>query len=106
MHCFSGTPAHAQLSLELNFTISFAGNLTYPAASQIREAAAIVPLDRLLVETDSPFLAPIPHRGQQNEPARITHTAAALAALRGISPEDLARITAQNFQTLFPSTRT
>ena len=105
MHCFSSTPAQAQRSVAMNFYISFAGNLTYPAATPIREAAALVPLDRLLVETDSPFLAPIPHRGQRNEPALITHTAEALAALRRISPEELAAVTTQNFQTLFPTTR-
>ena len=105
MHCFSGTPDQAQRAVAQNFYISFAGNLTYPAATRLREAASLVPLDRLLVETDSPFLAPIPHRGERNEPALITHTAVTLADLRGISPDELAAITTQNFETLFPTTR-
>ncbi len=105
MHCFSGTPDQAARSVALGFYLSFAGNLTYSAATQIREAAEAVPLDRILVETDAPFLAPIPHRGERNEPALVTHTAAALAALRRISSEELAAITSANFRTLFPTTR-
>lgn len=105
MHCFSGTPEQAARSVALGFYISFAGNLTYPAAREIREAASAVPLDRILVETDAPFLAPIPHRGERNEPALVAHTAAALAALRCITPEELAAITSANFCTLFPTTR-
>ena len=105
MHCFSGTPEQAARAVHLGFYISFAGNLTYPAANQIREAAAAVPLDRILVETDAPFLAPIPHRGERNEPALVTHTADALATLRRISPEELAAITSANFCTLFPTAR-
>ena len=73
MHCFSGTVDHARRSLDLGFYLSFAGNLTYPAAKSIREAATFAPADRILVETDAPFLAPIPHRGQRNEPALVTH---------------------------------
>ncbi len=105
MHCFSGTPGHALRSVAAGFCISFAGNLTYPATSRIRDAAAAIPLDRLLIETDAPFLAPIPHRGERNEPALIRHTADALAALRRISPEELAAVTSANFVTLFPTTR-
>jgi TatD DNase family protein len=104
MHCFSGTVEQARRSLDLGFYLSFAGNLTYPAAKTIREAAAFAPADRILVETDAPFLAPIPHRGQRNEPALVTHTAAALAELRGISAADLAALTTRNFHTLFPTT--
>jgi TatD DNase family protein len=104
MHCFSGTVEQARRSLDLGFYLSFAGNLTYPAAKSIREAAVFAPADRLLVETDAPFLAPIPHRGQPNEPAYVAHTAAALAALRGIVPEALATQTTANFTALFPST--
>ena len=104
MHCFSGKVDHARRSLDLGFYISFAGNLTYPAAQGIREAAAFAPADRILVETDSPFLAPIPFRGQRNEPALVAHTAAALADLRGIPPTELAALTTANFHTLFPST--
>jgi len=104
MHCFSGTVDHARRSLSLGFLLSFAGNLTYPAAKSIREAAAAAPANRILVETDAPFLAPIPHRGQRNEPALVTHTAAALANLRGVSVAELANLTTANFHTLFPTT--
>ncbi len=106
MHCFSGSTADAERALELGFYLSFAGNLTYPRSTNIREAATLAPLDRILVETDAPFLAPIPHRGQQNEPALITHTAALLAQLRRISPEELAAVTSANFHDLFPTART
>ena len=105
MHCFSGTPEQAQRSTDLGFFISFAGNLTYPAAKGIREAARLTPADRILVETDSPFLAPVPYRGQRNEPARVQHTAEALAELRGISLLDLAVQTSANFHALFPAAR-
>ncbi len=105
MHCFSGSLEEARRSLALGFYLSFAGNLTYPAAKSIREAAVFAPADRILVETDAPFLAPIPHRGQRNEPALVTHTAAALANLRGLSPEALATQTTANFHALFPTTR-
>jgi TatD DNase family protein len=101
MHCFSGTVEQARRSLELGFHLSFAGNLTYPAAKSIREAAAFAPADRILVETDAPFLAPIPHRGERNEPALVVHTAAALADLRGLSSEELGALTTTNFQALF-----
>ena len=104
MHCFSGTPDDARRALALGFYLSFAGNLTYPRSVAIREAAAMAPADRILVETDCPFLAPIPHRGQRNEPALVTHTAAALAELRGISPDDVANLTTANFRRLFPTT--
>jgi TatD DNase family protein len=105
MHCFSGNVEDARRSLDLGFYLSFAGNLTYPKAVGIREAAAFAPADRILVETDAPFLAPIPLRGQRNEPAFVAHTAAALAELRGISPQQLAEQTTENFHRLFPSTR-
>ena len=104
MHCFSGGVDEARRSLSLGFHLSFAGNLTYPAAKSIREAAAFAPPDRILVETDAPFLAPIPFRGQRNEPALVAHTAAALAELRGISASALASQTTANLQALFPST--
>jgi TatD DNase family protein len=103
MHCFSGDVEHARRSLDLGFYLSFAGNLTYPKAQGIRDAAAFAPVDRILVETDAPFLAPIPHRGQRNEPALVVHTAAALAGLRGIEPEKLAALTTANFMRLFPA---
>ena len=103
MHCFSGDLAHASRSLDLGFYLSFAGNLTYPRSTAIRDAAAFAPAERILVETDAPFLAPIPHRGQRNEPALVVHTAAYLANLRGITPKALAELTTRNFKTLFPS---
>jgi len=105
MHCFSGTVEQARRSLDAGFYLSFAGNLTYPKAQGIRDAAVFAPADRILVETDAPFLAPIPLRGQRNEPAYVAHTAAALAALRGISSEELAALTTANFNNLFPTTR-
>jgi TatD DNase family protein len=105
MHCFSGSVEQAERSLAANFHLSFAGNLTYPKSQAIRDAAELAPTHRILVETDAPFLAPIPLRGQRNEPALMTHTAAALAALRGISSEDLAEVTTANFKNLFPATR-
>jgi TatD DNase family protein len=105
MHCFSGSVKQAERSLAANFYLSFAGNLTYPKSQAIRDAAELAPTHRILVETDAPFLAPIPLRGQRNEPAFVTHTAAALAELRGISPEELATVTSANFKNLFPATR-
>jgi TatD DNase family protein len=105
MHCFSGTVDQARRSLDANFHLSFAGNLTYPKSQTIRDAAIMAPADRILVETDAPFLAPIPLRGQRNEPAHVIHTAAALATLRGISSQEVAAITTANFKNLFPSTR-
>jgi TatD DNase family protein len=104
MHCFSGDREHARRSLDLGFYLSFAGNLTYPKAVGIREAAKFAPPDRILVETDAPFLAPVPHRGQRNEPALVVHTAAFLAELRGFSTDELADLTTENFRRLFPST--
>jgi TatD DNase family protein len=101
MHCFSGTVEQAERSLAAGFYLSFAGNLTYPKSGAIRDAALAAPADRILVETDAPFLAPIPLRGQRNEPALMVHTAAALAELRGISPEEVAEITTANFGRLF-----
>jgi TatD DNase family protein len=105
MHCFSGSVEQAERSLAANFYLSFAGNLTYPKSQAIRDAAELTPTHRILVETDAPFLAPIPLRGQRNEPALVTYTAAALAELRGISPEELAEVTTANFKNLFPATR-
>jgi TatD DNase family protein len=104
MHCFSGSVEQARRSLDAGFYLSFAGNLTYPKSQSIRDAAAMAPADRILVETDAPFLAPIPHRGRRNEPALMTHTAEILAGIRGISLHELASITAENFHRLFPTT--
>ncbi|GMU91646.1 MAG: hypothetical protein AMXMBFR4_07040 [Candidatus Hydrogenedentota bacterium] len=101
MHCFSGEAKFARSCVDQGYYVSFAGNLTYPKAGQLREAAAIVPMDRLLVETDSPYLAPQPHRGKRCEPAYVVHTAHMLADLKGTSPEELARITTENARRLF-----
>jgi TatD DNase family protein len=101
MHCFSGSPAEAQQALATGFYLSFAGNLTYPKALGIQQAAREAPDDRLLVETDCPFLAPIPLRGQQNQPAYVTHTADFLAQLRNTTPAAIAAQTSANFHTLF-----
>lgn len=103
MHCFSGTEDHAKRSLAAGFYLSFAGNLTYPKSLAIQTVAASAPADRILVETDAPFLAPVPLRGQRNEPALVTHTARFLAKLRGISADELAASTTANFGALFPS---
>jgi TatD DNase family protein len=104
MHCFSGNEDQAAKSLAAGFYLSFAGNLTYPKSAVIQAVAAAAPADRILVETDAPFLAPGPHRGQQNEPAHVAHTARFLAGLRGVGLEDIARATTANFGTLFPTT--
>jgi TatD DNase family protein len=104
MHCFSGNLNQARRSLDLGFYISFAGNLTYPAEKTIREVAQFVPADRILVETDAPFLAPIPRRGQRNEPAYVAITAASLAELRRVPLIEIAAQTTANFQRLFPET--
>jgi TatD DNase family protein len=101
MHCFTGTVDQARASLDLGFIVSFAGNITYPKAQNIRDAASIVPLDRMFIETDSPYLAPVPHRGKRNEPAFVTEVARAVADLRGFSPEEIAQQTSQNFSTFF-----
>jgi TatD DNase family protein len=105
MHCFSGDVAEAKRSLDLGFLLSFAGNLTYPKAQGIRDAAVFAPLESILVETDAPFLAPIPNRGQRNEPAWVTHTAAHLAEIRKTTPEAIAEATTANFHRLFNRTR-
>ena len=101
LHCFSGEWEHAQRAMDLGFYISFAGNLTYPKAQPLRDVAAQVPVDRLLVETDAPFLAPIPNRGKRNEPAWVADTAAVLGEIKGVSPEEIASITTKNFERLF-----
>ncbi|HMQ03937.1 MAG TPA: TatD family hydrolase [Pyrinomonadaceae bacterium] len=101
MHCFGGTPEMAEKLMEVGFYISFAGNVTFKKAENLREAARVVPLDRLLVETDCPFMAPVPHRGKRNEPAMVVHTARFLAELHGISFDDLAKQTTANFLDLF-----
>lgn len=96
IHCFTGTPAFCRRLLDMGFYISISGIVTFRAADNVRESALVVPDDRLLIETDSPFLAPVPKRGKTNEPAFIVHTARFLAALRGVSPERLASVTSAN----------
>jgi TatD DNase family protein len=100
MHCFSGTPAEARRALALGFYISFGGILTFPKAEEVRQAALETPLDRLLTETDAPYLAPVPKRGKRNEPAFVVHTARRLAEVRGISYEELCATTSANFRKL------
>jgi len=100
MHCFSGGPVEARRSLDLGFYLSFGGIVTYPKALDVHEAARRAPPDRILIETDAPYLAPVPKRGKRNEPALIVHTARRLAELRGESFEQLARATTENFHRL------
>jgi TatD DNase family protein len=101
VHCFTGDVADAKRYVELGFYISLSGVVTFKSAVNIREAAAWAPLDRLLVETDCPFLAPVPLRGKRNEPAYVTHTAQVVASLRGIDYEDFAAATTRNARALF-----
>lgn len=101
MHCFTGSLADMRAGLDLGFMISFAGNVTFAKAQEIRDAAKEVPLERMFIETDSPFLAPIPHRGKRNEPAFVKEVARQIAELRGMAPEEIGEITARNFQSFF-----
>lgn len=101
MHCWSGTPAETQSFLDLGFYISFSGVVTFKNATQIQESAKIVPIDKLLIETDCPFLAPVPKRGKRNEPAFVSHVATYLAQLRGEDLDLLAQNTTANAQHLF-----
>ncbi|HEV2764962.1 MAG TPA: TatD family hydrolase [Pyrinomonadaceae bacterium] len=104
MHCFGGGPALAEAALEMGLLISFAGNVTFKKAEPLREVARVVPLERLLVETDCPFLAPVPFRGRRNEPAHVVETARFLASLRGLEASELGRATTENFLRLFDLT--
>jgi TatD DNase family protein len=104
LHCFTGNSAQAKRALDMGFMISFAGNVTFPKAQQIRDAAMEIPLDRLLIETDSPYLAPVPHRGKRNEPAFVIETARKLAELRGLSTEEVGERTSRNFYKFFKLT--
>ncbi len=101
MHCFGGTPDMAEELMKIGFLISFAGNVTFKKAENLRDSARVVPLDRLLVETDCPFLTPIPFRGKRNEPSYAVHTATFLADLYSIDPQMLADQTTANFLNLF-----
>ncbi len=101
MHCFTGGPTEARQALELGFHLSFGGIVTFPKADAVREAAALTPEDRLLIETDAPYLAPVPHRGKRNEPAFIVETVRRLAQARAVTPEHMAAVTTGNFERLF-----
>ncbi len=101
MHCFGGGPELARVALSLGFMISFAGNITFKKAENLRDAARVVPLNRLLLETDCPYLTPVPYRGQRNEPARVAEVAACLAEIHRISAEELADLTTNNFARFF-----
>jgi TatD DNase family protein len=101
LHCFSGTTDLARAGLDLGFYISFAGMLTFNNAGPLRETARLVPLDRLMTETDSPFLAPVPHRGKRNEPAFVSHVVATLAQLHAIDVREMDQHTTANFHRLF-----
>lgn len=101
MHCFTGNVEQARECLGLGFHLAFGGVSTFSKASAVREAARIIPLERVLLETDSPYLAPVPHRGKRNEPAFIAHTARIIAESRGISADELAAETSHNFERIF-----
>ncbi|MCU0890012.1 MAG: TatD family hydrolase, partial [Rubritepida sp.] len=102
MHCFSSSPELAEKAVEMGGYISFSGILTFPKSAELRDLAARLPEDRLLVETDSPYLAPVPLRGKRCEPAYTAHTARVLAEVRGVSAARIAEITTANFLRLFP----
>ena len=100
-HCFTGGRAMAQRVLDLGFHLSLAGIVTFPRAGELKEVAKMVPLERLLIETDSPFLAPVPHRGTRNEPANVVHVAETIAALRGVDVTTIGEAARANFARLF-----
>ena len=101
LHCFTASRMLAEAGLELGLYVSFSGVVTFKNSEELRAIAKDVPLDRMLVETDAPFLAPVPYRGKRNEPAYVASTAAVLAGVKGISPDDMARATTQNAARLF-----
>lgn len=101
IHCFTGEVEHMRTAVELGFMVSFSGAVTFPKAENIRAAARECPLDRILIETDSPYLAPIPYRGKRNEPAYVVETAKKIAAVRGISLNEVASATTNNFRRFF-----
>lgn len=101
MHCFTETQEVADAALELGFYISFSGIVTFKNAKPLKEVARRVPLDRMLIETDAPYLAPVPHRGKTNEPGFVKHVAEEIATLRGVPLEEIAEQTSRNFRTLF-----
>jgi TatD DNase family protein len=101
LHCFSSGRELAEIAVEMGGYISFSGILTFPKSTELRDIARDVPADRLLVETDSPYLAPVPFRGKRNEPSYVAHTARVLAEVREVTPQALAELTTRNFRTLF-----
>lgn len=101
LHCFSSTLDDAQRGLDMGFLISFAGNSTYPKAQNLRDVAKALPLEKILIETDSPYLAPQAYRGKRNEPAYVAEVARTIASVRNLSPHDVAAETAENFRRLF-----
>jgi TatD DNase family protein len=101
LHCFSGTTAEARRGIEMGFMVSFAGNVTFPKSQELREVARELPLGAMLIETDSPYLAPPPHRGRRNEPAFVAEVARTLATVRDLPVAEVAAATAANFRRLF-----
>jgi TatD DNase family protein len=101
LHCFTGDRTAARRGLDLGFYLSLSGIVTFPRATELKEVARMVPLDRLLIETDSPFLAPVPHRGRRNEPAYVGRVAEVIAELRGLSAAEITERTRANFERLF-----
>jgi TatD DNase family protein len=101
LHCFTGNWTQGKSALDMGFMISFAGNVTFPKAQQIRDVALQVPLERMLIETDSPYLAPVPHRGKRNEPAFVKEVARQLGELRGLSTDEAGHLTAANYYRCF-----
>jgi TatD DNase family protein len=101
LHCFTGGPVLLRAGLDLGLYISLSGIITFPKAAELRDTVRAAPLDRVLIETDSPFLAPVPHRGKRNEPAYVERVAQTLAEMHGITADDVRRVTAANFHALF-----
>ena len=101
LHCFTGSPAEAERALAAGHFLSFTGVITYPKADDVRATAAVVPLDRLMIETDAPYLAPVPFRGKTCEPGMVRHTCQRLAEIHGLSPEEMARVTSENAARFF-----
>ena len=101
MHCFTGGPEQARQALDLGFHLAFGGVITFPKAESTRESALLAPLDRLLVETDCPYLAPVPHRGRRNEPAFLLEIVKSLAMIRSVTPDEISGATTRNFRSLF-----
>ena len=101
MHCFTESKEVARLAMDLGFYISFSGIVTFKNALEIKETCKYVPLDRMLIETDSPYLAPVPHRGKVNQPAWVSHVAQYIAQLKGVTTSEIGHTTTQNFYKLF-----